>query len=246
MRNYLRIGTSSKTCRCYTELRNVFHAIPFSDFLIISSFLTNHCVTALFNVCFSLLCHGLCFSWRIFCLWIAWKCYCRSFLWKNLAKKAKTTKMLFHKHKMSSLVTLSKEFEIQAQYLYCKWQLSSSGFCCQNKHVFSKHKQTSFFSCAVPIVPIGSPSECRQIHLPGSLACKHHHAIAEFWLMAVCSNKKKTLLVWKSSVCVMKAISVSAASWAECKPTSVTLFRYNFVKGSKKHDFQAVCEDELK
>lgn len=160
MRNYLRIGTSSKTCRCFTELRNVFHALPFSDFLIISSFLTNHCVTALFNVCFSLLCHGLCFSWRIFCLWIAWKCYCRSFLWKNLAKKAKTTKMLFHKHKMSSLVTLSKEFEIQAQYLYCKWQLSSSGFCCQNKHVFSKHKQTSFFSCAVPIVPIGSPSEC--------------------------------------------------------------------------------------
>lgn len=125
MRNYLKIETSSKTCRCYTEHGNVFHAKPFSEVLvIISSFLTNHCVTGLFSVCFGLLCHR-------FMLFL------ENFLFVNslqifslkeplFSQKAKINKMLSHKlkmshkHKMSSLVTLNKEFEILAQYFYCK------------------------------------------------------------------------------------------------------------------------------
>lgn len=188
----------------------------------------------------------LCFSWRIFV------CYCRSFLYVNfnLAKKLRSTKMLSHKlkmshkHKMSSFVTLKKKNLKSQRSIF----IANDSF-----HLLAFAARISMFSvstnrllqlCLFPVVPINSPSGWYQ--RATFLAYLHADTHIHRWVLALCSNKKKTPLIWESSMCVTKAISVFAASWAECKPTLVTLSKYDFVKGSRKHDFQALCEDELK
>lgn len=102
-----------------------------------------------------------------------------------------------HKQKTSSLVTLKKkkkrkDLEIPSQYLYCKQQFSSGGVGCQNKHVFSRHQQTS------SALPVSSCSRLRpkwvvrKSHLSGTLACRQHRATDEFWHYALIKKRPRS------------------------------------------------------
>lgn len=147
MEDYLSIASSNNICMHNAELRDFFNDTAFffqELFIIVSTFLTNHCLVDLFSVYFSLLCHRFMLLPEK-CLWIVWKCYCKSFLYVNLnlAKMLLKYCLISLKCLISIIVTLKKitwnpstVFLLQTTVFIC-WLLL------QNKHIFSKHKQTS-------------------------------------------------------------------------------------------------------